>query len=123
MGNTITVAVLDNVTGTWTLRQIQKGYKALQGIVKGLIQIVPTGDDDKFTLYCNEEGKIYGLPITGIWISPETGEWLDELRGDLVATGPADEEGEDTDATEAVIEALKRHIIPVIKTEKLVVNG
>lgn len=69
--------------------------QALQGYVGGWIEYVPTRQD--VTLYCNEEGKIAGLPVNqtatkafGQEINP------DYLVGDVIVIGPIDGEGENT---------------------------
>ncbi len=109
--NKITAALLEN--GAWVLRPIEKGLKPLQAIVGGLIQIVPL-EDEGVSLFCNEEGKLLGLPPTATWVDPETGDWLDFLAGPLVALGPVDEEGNELPATEATLEILNRFTIPVV---------
>ena len=70
--------------------------ETLQEAVGGLIQAVdlrPT-----LTMWCNEEGKLTGLPInpvaTAMW-TRYFGE-TDVIVGDVVFTGGCDEEGETT---------------------------
>ncbi len=76
----ITAALLEN--GRWVLREIDRGLKSLQTIVCGYIELVPL-PDESVTLYCNDEHKIMGLPASAIWIDPTTGEWIDQLAGNL----------------------------------------
>lgn len=68
-----------------------------QRVVGGWIELVPNPHD--VTVYCNEEGKIHGLPpnyrathLFGAWLQP----W-DIIAGDVIVVGPPDEEGYDTD--------------------------
>lgn len=68
-----------------------------QKIVGGWIELVP--NPQGVTVYCNEEGKIHGLPpnhrATALF-----GEWLhswDVIAGSVIVVGPPDEEGYDTD--------------------------
>ena len=118
MAQKIKAALLEQ--GSWILREIETGLKPLQDIVGGLIQVVPLDTDD-VTLYCNEEGKLLDLPVTAVWIDPKTGRWLDRLAGNMVAFGPADEEGDETDATEDTITILNRFLIPAVHLEKVTV--
>lgn len=109
---TITAAVLDGAR--WQLREIEKGIRPLQGLVGGYIELVPI-DDARLTLYCNESGKLEGLPATAAWIDPASGRVLDVLAGSLVALGPADGDGGDTDATQETLAALEEHLLPVVR--------
>lgn len=68
----------------------------LQRYVGGWIEYVPTNED--VTLYCNEEGKIEGLPpnplatsLFGSLLMPG-----DYLAGDVILLGPIDDEGAST---------------------------
>jgi hypothetical protein len=68
-----------------------------QRVVQGWIELVPNPHD--VTVYCNEEGKIHGLPpnyratqLFGAWLQP-----LDVIAGTVIVVGPPDEEGYDTD--------------------------
>jgi hypothetical protein len=66
----------------------------LQDAVGGWVQAVDLTED--VTLWCNEEGKMNGLPFnaiaTSLWID-KFGE-TDIIVGDVVLTGGADDEGE-----------------------------
>lgn len=112
---TITAAVLKG--GRWELKQIARGLKPLQELVGGYIEFVPL-DDERVTLYCNDEGKILGLPPTAAWVDPKNGEVLDLLAGNLVALGPLDDEGDYTDATLESIAALEKHLVPVGRVQR-----
>jgi hypothetical protein len=80
---------------------IPEGYPGhldgLQAAVGGWIEYVPTEQD--VTLYCNEEGKIEGLPANRV-ATAAFGQLIqphDYLAGDVVIIGPQDDEGNDTD--------------------------
>lgn len=100
----ILAAVIEN--GAWVLLEIDRGVRSLQSIVGGHLELVPLADESV--------SKIHGLPTRAVWIDPETHEILDCLAGDMVALGPADEEGDDTPATEATLAVLNRYTIPVV---------
>jgi hypothetical protein len=79
---------------------IPEGYPGhldgLQGAVGGWIEYVPT--QQNVTLYCNEEGKIEGLPPNPV-ATRAFGQLLiphDYLAGDVVIIGAHDAEGNDT---------------------------
>ena len=80
--------------------EIPEGYPGhldgLQAAVGGWIEYVP--NDMDVTLYCNEEGKIEGLPPNPV-ATAIFGKFLmqhDYLAGDVVIIGTQDEEGNDT---------------------------
>lgn len=83
--------------------------QAIQGIVGGWIEIVPYGGE--CTVFCNEEGKIQGLPKNrrGNHIF---GVENDYLVGNLVVLGPSDSTGDTTglepEEVETILEALNR---------------
>jgi hypothetical protein len=70
-------------------------YEALSGAVGGYIQQVPLGESG-LMLWCNEEGKLIGLPrnqgATNVW----TEFWgpTDVMVGDCVITGGIDWDSE-----------------------------
>ena len=68
-----------------------------QKVVEGWIELVP--NPHGVTVYCNEEGKIHGLPpnyrataLFGDWLQP----W-DIIAGNVIVVGPPDDDGDDTD--------------------------
>lgn len=78
-----------------------------QKVVGGYIELVPCSYN--ITVYCNEEGKIQGLPpnhrataLFGEWLQP----W-DIIAGNVIVVGPPDKDGYDTDL-EDVDEWLER---------------
>jgi hypothetical protein len=67
----------------------------LQEAVGGLIQAVDLRED--LTLWCNEEGKlINGMEpnVIGTHLWEKSFGMTDIIMGDIVLTGPSDEEGE-----------------------------
>jgi hypothetical protein len=79
----------------------------LQGKVGGWVQAVDL--NDTLTLWCNEEGKLEGLPVnrygTELWESVY-GK-TDIIVGDIVLTGGADDDGETLGLSDTKIEAIK----------------
>ncbi len=68
----------------------------LQAAVGGLIQAIDLAPE--LTMWCNDEGKLMGLPVnpvaTALW-TRYFGE-TDVIVGNVVFTGGSDEEGETT---------------------------
>jgi len=77
----------------------------LQQAVGGYVQAVNLNDD--VTLWCNEEGKIHGLPHNAmaqrLW-DRTFGADTDHIVGDVVLTGLADD-GETTGLTDEQMDA------------------
>jgi len=73
----------------------QEEYDALSGAVGGFVQMVPL-DDSGLLIWCNEEGKMIGLPYnekaTRVW-EAFWGE-TDVMVGDCVITGDIDWDSE-----------------------------
>ena len=72
-----------------------ESYEQLRDAVGGLIQAVDLRED--LTLWCNEEGKlINGMEpnIIGTHLWEKSFGMTDIIMGDIVLTGPSDEEGE-----------------------------
>lgn len=71
-------------------------YDFLSAAVGGYIESVYlSGDLEEFSMWCNEEGKLTGLPLnhaaTALW-EVSYGK-TDVMVGNVVITGGADEEG------------------------------
>lgn len=68
--------------------------KKLQGAVGGWVQAVDLRDD--LTLWCNEEGKLIGLPnnVIGTHLWEKSFGMTDVIMGDIVFTGGTDDEGD-----------------------------
>lgn len=75
----------------------------LQSIVGGYIEAVTLNNA---TLYCNEEGKLHGLPFNGLATAfvHEMG-FYDLIVGDVVIFGPP-ENGEDTNVRSDIIHLM-----------------
>lgn len=82
--------------------------KPLQKAVEGLVQCVALPQNG-VEMWLNDEGKLIGLltnlTATKVWES-EYGH-TDWIAGNVVFTGPADEEGYITDLDEEVVESLQ----------------
>lgn len=83
-------------------------YQQLSGAVGGLIQAVDLKPD--LSLWCNEEGKLVGLPVnlvcTHMW-ERAFGPGSDVIVGDCVFTGGTDEDGETIELSQAWIVQLQ----------------
>lgn len=84
--------------------------RALQGYVGGYIEALISADGE-VTFWCNEEGKIHGLPVnqlaTAYWwqLDPQM-RGVDTLRGDVVLTGGMDGVGSTLGLPDAMTELL-----------------
>jgi hypothetical protein len=68
--------------------------KKMQSAVGGWVQPVDLRDD--LTLWCNEEGKLIGLPtnVIGTHMWEKSFGMTDVIMGNIVFTGGTDDEGE-----------------------------
>lgn len=80
----------------------------LQEVVGGWVQPVDIADD--MTLWCNEEGKLLGLPMNyPAMNSTSASEVLmpgDVIAGDVIITGGTDDEGDTLGLREDQVSAL-----------------
>lgn len=80
------------------------GLEAMQKVVGGYIELVPmtlniAGTQHEVSLFCNEEGKLEGLPLNRR-ATQMAGRNLrpgDYLAGDVFLTGAPDDDGNETD--------------------------
>jgi hypothetical protein len=91
-------------------------YDFLSGAVGGWIQSVPLVNDfDELNLWCNEEGKLNGLPLNAL--ATELGEnsygKTDMIVGNAVITGGADDEGETMGLTQEQMDKLAQFFVMV----------
>jgi hypothetical protein len=95
MRNAIVIKVDGSIHGIDLGEDSRGEYEALSGAVGGMIQAVPLDDSDMM-LWCNEEGKLIGLPYnesaTNVWVK----YWgqTDVMVGDCVITGGIDWDSE-----------------------------
>lgn len=83
----------------WFEYDPHKALDELRERVGGWIELVPIADRT-VTMYCNEEGKIHGLPVNiTATLLLESGN-PDVIVGDVVITGPEDKLGYDTSLSE-----------------------
>jgi len=84
---------------------VEAELDALQTAVGGYVQAV---DMHGVTMWLNEEGKLTGLPVndtaTVMWV----GQYgpSDIIVGDVVITGPTDEDGDTTSVDLATVEGM-----------------
>jgi hypothetical protein len=84
-------------------------YDVLSQAVGGWLELVPSMDPSArhLTIYCNEMGKIEGLPLNPK-ATDLTARWgIDPIVGDIIVTGPPDRDGRDTSLSEKDIVTLK----------------
>ena len=91
-------------------------YDFLSGTVGGWIQSVFLRNDfEDFTLWCNEEGKLNGLPFnvlaTDLWEN-SYGK-TDMIVGNVVITGGSDDEGETLGLTQEQVDKLAQFFVMV----------
>lgn len=102
----MTKALIIPVQGEPEVRDIDANSLAtLQGIVGGYLEGVTLASDAH--LYCNEEGKLQGLPYNDLAtriVRTYLPGWQDVIVGD-VAVLSSDEEGGETDVPQHMIDA------------------
>lgn len=93
--------------GPARVEEITPDLPTFQRIVGGYIEPI---SGDGWGAYCNEEGKINGLPVNGLasaiayiigWPSE------DVLHGTVVFTGPVDADGDETSVPQSVLDAIE----------------
>lgn len=95
MRNAIVIKVDGSIHGIDLGEDSHGEYYALADAVGGMIQAIPLDDSDMM-LWCNEEGKLIGLPYnqyaTNVWVK----YWgkTDVMVGDCVITGGIDWDSE-----------------------------
>ena len=84
-----------------------KSYDDICKHVGGYIELVPNFYT-KAILYCNEEGKMNGLPPNFPLLDPH-GSIIDIIAGTVVMMGPCDGEGNETELTDELFEQTKHY--------------
>lgn len=87
-----------SVEGDISEVSLDHGYRALQGVVGGLIEAVGSRSGQT-TLWAHEEAKIIGLPANPLataawWLLNPAARGYDYLSGTVLITGGADADGE-----------------------------
>lgn len=101
MRNALVIKADGNIHGIDLGEHSLDEYEAISSSVGGMIQAVPLGESDMM-LWCNEEGKLIGLPYnhkaTNVWVK----HWgqTDVMVGDCVITGGVDWDSELTKGLE-----------------------
>jgi hypothetical protein len=89
-------AVVIRVDGE--IEEIDGTYENIREAIGGYLEIAPT-PGAPFVMFCNEHGKLDGLPFNFIadQLANRYRTWEDPLMGDVVLVGPPDREGENTE--------------------------
>jgi hypothetical protein len=86
---------------TFTVSDQEPEYRQLQARVKGDIEAVVL--DDGYTLYVNETGRLQPAPRLNVTATIMAGQ---TIVGDVVLTGPVDDEGENESVAQDRIAAF-----------------
>ena len=94
-----------------------QGLSFLQEQVGGLVQVIDlVGELEGVSLWVNEEGKMYGLPIndsaTHLW-EKSYGK-TDVIAGNVVLTGGADDAGETMALTDEQVEMITNALLEMV---------
>lgn len=113
-------AIKITVSGAITCFSMDKleELKQLQTAVDGFVQAIGIGDE--LTLWCNEEGKMMGLPhnpyAQKLWDNA-FGVDTDYIVGNIVLTGGTDDDGHTLGLTDEQIDNLVfKGLLPVVST-------
>src|SRR3954470_17636900 len=108
------------VTGTIITGMVKRDYKEFRRLI-GYGWLEASSDtENKWTVWCDEEGKLKGLPFNErATIIANNNKWSgagrDILVGNVFFTGPADEEGEALPVTEDIVTFTER-VFQVVTT-------
>lgn len=89
--------------GEWEIKELPQDLRTLQATVGGYIEAVPVAFDSDGDItamaWCNEEGKIHGLPVnhraTAFWWALcDEMRGRDSFSGTVIMTGGADGAGD-----------------------------
>lgn len=91
---------------TWEFAEIEKNYDLWREILQGDYEYVETGDD-RLSMYCNDCGKINGLPINYLAARLRKSIYAiqDYVAGDVIVTG-TDSEGNSCDISDEQMDEL-----------------
>jgi len=81
---------------------------AIQAAVGGYIELVPSMVPRwrHLSIFCNEEGKIIGLPLNSKATDITGRRGFDPIAGDIIIFGPPDYEGNTTELSDEDMRAL-----------------
>lgn len=93
--------------GSWQLFEYdpRDSLGLLQEKVGGWLEAAPTVDRT-LLMYCNEEGKLLGLPYNDLasdLLGPDNPDWI---AGDVVLVGTPDRDGYDTSLPQGFVDVL-----------------
>ncbi len=91
-----------------------QALETLQDAVGGYVQAIDL-DNNQMTMWCNEEGKMIGLPHNpfGQMFWEKMYDRTDYIVGDIVLTGGADDEGETIGLTDEQITEIMKVVASV----------
>lgn len=96
-----------DTNGEMVAPMVKRKLELFQGIVGGLIEPLSTKE---FTMYINEEGKIYNLPLneiaTMIALKHKLISHQDAIVGNVFFVGPVNAYGYDTSLKESTLNRL-----------------
>lgn len=94
--------------------EMDTSLKSMQKAVGGWLEAVYGYDDDGdmvAAFFCNEEGKLLGLPVnvaaTHLWHGMSQYAISDMLCGPVVVLGPPDENGDETSVPDFVVDMIQ----------------
>lgn len=95
---------VDGVTEVVDLDAPEGSMKVLQSAVGGWYEAIDLNDE--VTMWCNEEGKLEGLPthVPATRIFQTTFNTQDWIAGNIILTGGVDDEGDTLGLTDEQIE-------------------
>jgi hypothetical protein len=111
-------ALIITAQGAVSVQEIERSLESFQGIVGGYIEGVDLPESSLFRdappgrIYCNEDGKVKGLPrnAKASKLCDMAGVGLmdgDYLVGTVLILGEVDEEGEDTSIPDELAAAIQ----------------
>jgi Domain of unknown function (DUF3846) len=88
-----------------TVEEFDQTYETIKERVGGWLEIAPT-PGSPFVMFCDEEGKLKGLPVNvrANALANQYRDWEDPICGPVVLVGLPDGEGENTEFTLAELE-------------------
>lgn len=95
---TVKACIIDS-DGVVTYKPIESSLESFQSIVGGYLEGISGVD---FFAYCNEEGKLRGLPVNMV-ATAVAGLTQDVLCGPVVFLGPLENDGEESDVLGTIV--------------------
>lgn len=88
----------------------ENSYKTISDAVGGWIEAVAIAED--ITMWCNEEGKLLNLDVNhhASRLFVHAFGHIDLIAGDVIITGGADEDGNDTSLSDERIDEITHYL-------------